>query len=192
MHVLVFNRRAVPDSTEALIVLWLHTVKLQVQPLSVGGFALLGVRQDPAEGHDVAEGHLQSLVLGQLLILAPLGDHFTETVKGCVQPLHPLPLTGVGCHPPPCGTIMLLWRSRLGIQTLRFGSRVGSSATGLAGHHGFGHNSTIQFTSFLLVPSTVCYQNLPKCGDESTKSSGVLTNRQTVLRRFQILQSSSL
>ncbi|KAL0616132.1 LOW QUALITY PROTEIN: hypothetical protein AAY473_012978 [Plecturocebus cupreus] len=35
----------------------------------------LGLSQDPGQSHDVAQRHLQGLVLGQLFILAPLGHH---------------------------------------------------------------------------------------------------------------------
>lgn len=67
--------RVVPH--EARVVLWLHAVKLQVQPLPVRSVVSPGFCQDPVEGHDVAEGHLQGFVLGQFFVLAPLGDHFT-------------------------------------------------------------------------------------------------------------------
>lgn len=73
MDVLLFGSRVVPH--EAGIVFRLHAVKLQVQPLPVRSSVPPGVRQDPVESHDVAEGHLQGLILGQFLVLAPLWDH---------------------------------------------------------------------------------------------------------------------
>lgn len=62
---------------EALVVLRLHAVKLQVHPLPVRSVVPPGICQDPVQGHDVAEGHLQSFIFGQFFVLAPLGDHFT-------------------------------------------------------------------------------------------------------------------
>lgn len=64
-------------SHEAGVVFRLHAVKLQIQPLPVRSVVPPGVCQDPVEGHDVAEGHLQGFILGQFFVLAPLGDHFT-------------------------------------------------------------------------------------------------------------------
>lgn len=105
--ILLSARRVVPH--EAGVVFRLHTVKLQVQPLPVGSVVPPGICQDPVQGHDVAEGHLQSLILGQLLVLAPLRDDFTQPVEGCVQTLHPLPLPGVSSHPPPGCSLVFLW-----------------------------------------------------------------------------------
>lgn len=73
VDVLLFSRRVVPH--EAGVVFWLHAVKLQVQPLPVRRVVPPGVRQDPVEGQDVTEGHLQGFILGQFLVLTPLGDH---------------------------------------------------------------------------------------------------------------------
>lgn len=76
VDVVLFSGRVVPH--EAGVVFRLHTVKLQVQPLPVRSRVVFpGVCQDPVEGHDVAESHLQGFILGQFFVLAPLGDHFT-------------------------------------------------------------------------------------------------------------------
>lgn len=56
----------------------------------------LGLGQDASQSHDVAQRHLQSLVLGQLFILAPLGDHPAQAVEGRVEPLHAAALARVG------------------------------------------------------------------------------------------------
>lgn len=74
VDVVLLSGRVVPQ--EAGVVLRLHAIKLQVQPLPVRSVVSPGVRQDPVQGHDVAEGHLQGLILGQFFVLAPLGDHF--------------------------------------------------------------------------------------------------------------------
>lgn len=107
-------------------------LELQVQPLPVRSGVPPGVRQDPVQGHDVAEGHLQGLILGQLFVSAPLGHHRAQPVEGRVQTLHPLPLPGVGGHPPPRGDFVFL-RS-LGVRLRELGSRVGAAV--LAGLHG--------------------------------------------------------
>lgn len=75
MDVLLSGSGVVPH--EAGVVFRLHAVKLQVQPLPVRTSVPPGICQDPVEGHDVAEGHLQGFILGQLLVLAPLWDHLT-------------------------------------------------------------------------------------------------------------------
>lgn len=72
--VLLSSRRVVPH--EVRVAVRLHTVKLQVQPLPVWSVVPPGVCQNPIEGHDVAESHLKGFILGQLFVLAPLGDHF--------------------------------------------------------------------------------------------------------------------
>lgn len=107
VHVVLSTRSIVPH--EAGEVVRLHTVKLQFQPLPVRSVVPLGICEDPVEGHDVAQSHLQRLVLGQLFVLAPLWDHFTQAIEGRVQTLHPLPLSGVGSHPSPRGRLVLLW-----------------------------------------------------------------------------------
>lgn len=103
VSVLLSSRRVVR------VVFSLDAVKLQVQPLPVRSVVPPGIRQDPVKGHDVAEGHLQSFVLGQFFVLAPLRDHFTQAIEGCVQALHPLPLSRIGSHPSPRGSLIFLW-----------------------------------------------------------------------------------
>jgi len=52
-----------------------------------------------SESHDITQSHLKGLILGQLLILAPLWNHLSQTIKGCVQSLHPSSLPGIGSQP---------------------------------------------------------------------------------------------
>lgn len=129
-HIVLLSWGRVPHKTG--IVLRLHTVKLQIQPLPMGGAVSPGVCQDPVEGHDVAEGHLQCLVFRQLLIFPPLRNHLPQPIKRRVQALHPLPLPGIGRHPPPCGALKLLRTLAVGFGP---GSRV--VAAGSTGHHVF-------------------------------------------------------
>lgn len=116
-------RAVVPH--EAGVVFWLHAIQLQVQPLHVRSTLPPGVRQDPVQGHDVAEGHLQRFILGEFFVLAPLWDHFTQAVEGRVQTLHPLPLPGIGRHPTSRGGFEFL--RRLGLRFRGLGSRVGAA-----------------------------------------------------------------
>lgn len=52
------------------------------------------------QGVDVDLGHLQGLVLGQLLVVVEGRDNVAQLVEGVVQPVHPAPLPGVGRQPP--------------------------------------------------------------------------------------------
>ena len=115
---------------QAWVSLGLNTVQLQVQPLAgVGRLVPPGVGQDTTEGHDVAEGHLEGLVFGQRLVLAPLGHHLAQAVEGRVQALHSLPLPGVGRHPAPGHRLELL-------RTAAVHLRAGVAAAGQSGLHG--------------------------------------------------------
>lgn len=116
-------RAVVPH--EAWVVFWLHMVKLQVQPLPVRTAVPSGVSQNPVQGHDVAEGHLQSFILGQFFVLAPLRDHFAQAIKSRVQTLHPFPLSSIGSHPTSRRRFVFLWRPGVGFRGL--GSRVGAA-----------------------------------------------------------------
>lgn len=52
------------------------------------------------QGVDVDLGHLQGLVLGQLLVVVEGRDNVAQLVEGVVQPVHPASLPRVGRQPP--------------------------------------------------------------------------------------------
>ena len=61
---------------------------------AAGGLKQLG------QGVDVDLGHLQGLVLGQLLVVVEGRDNVAKLVEGVIQPVHPASLPGVGRQPP--------------------------------------------------------------------------------------------
>lgn len=81
------RERKVVVSTEVL------TMEIDPVPLRAES---LGLSQDAGQSHDVAQRHLQGLVLGQLFILAPLGYHPAQAVEGRVETLHAAALARVG------------------------------------------------------------------------------------------------
>lgn len=110
VHALVFSGWAVPH--DAGVALW-----LQVQPLPVRGAVFTRIIQDAVEGHDVAQSHLQGFILWKFFVLTPLRNHFAQLVESCIQALHPLPLSGIGCHPLPYHTLKLLKVSGITLRT---------------------------------------------------------------------------
>lgn len=60
----------------------------------------LGLGQDTGQRHDVAQCHLQGLILGQLFILAPLGHHPAQAIERRVETLHATALARVGRQAP--------------------------------------------------------------------------------------------
>lgn len=115
VHALVFSGRAVPH--DAGIAFWLQAVILQVQPLPVRGAVSTRIIQNAVKGHDVAQSHLQGFIFWKFLVLTPLRNHFAQLVESCIQALHPLPLSGVGCHPLPYHTLKLLEVSGITLRT---------------------------------------------------------------------------
>ena len=55
--------------------------------------------QELVEGGDVALGHLQGLVFGELLLAAETGQHGAQLVERVVQAEHAAPLARVGRQP---------------------------------------------------------------------------------------------
>lgn len=80
------RKRKVVVSAEVLTV-EIDPVPLRAEALSLG--------QNAGQSHDVAQRHLQGLVLGQLFILAPLGHHPAQAVEGRIEPLHAAALARV-------------------------------------------------------------------------------------------------
>lgn len=125
------RKREVGVAAEVLTV-EIDPVPLRAEPL--------GLRQDAGQSHDVAQRHLQRLVLGQLFVLAPLRHHPAQPVEGRVEPLHAAPLARVGRQPPARRALQPPGpgaRARaLGARRARGpGARPGRGVAGLAGLH---------------------------------------------------------
>ena len=54
--------------------------------------------QDLAQGPDVVLGEAERLNLGKFLGFGVTGDNFPQTLQSVVQPMHAIPLPGVGFH----------------------------------------------------------------------------------------------
>lgn len=115
IHALIFSGWAVPH--DAGVALWLLAVILQIQPLPLRGAVSTRITQDAVEGHNVAQSHLQRFILWKFLVLTPLRNHFAQLVESCIQALHPLPLSGIGCHSLPYHTPKLLKVSGITLRT---------------------------------------------------------------------------
>lgn len=85
------RKRKVVVSAEVLTV-EIDPVPLRAEALSLG--------QNAGQSHDVAQRHLQGLVLGQLLVVIEGRDNIAKLVEGVIQPVHPASLPGVGRQPP--------------------------------------------------------------------------------------------
>lgn len=84
---------------ERKVVVAAKVLTVETDPVPLGAESL-GLGQDAGQRHDVAQRHLQGLILGQLFILAPLGHHPAQAVEGRVESLHSTALTRVGRQAP--------------------------------------------------------------------------------------------
>lgn len=80
---------------ERKVVVSAEVLTVEIDPVPLGAESLC-LGQDAGQSHDVAQRHLQGLVLGQFFILAPLGYHPAQTVESRVEPLHAATLARVG------------------------------------------------------------------------------------------------
>lgn len=91
-----------------VVTLWMKVFTVKANPFSFSTVSFC-FSKDSSESHDITQSHLKSLILGQLLILTPLWNHLSQTIKGCVQPLHPSSLPGIGSQSSLCSTFHPFW-----------------------------------------------------------------------------------